>query len=42
MVIRVCHEPDGSFRPCPCAAVDVNEWRWQLAKIPKNKTALPE
>jgi len=37
-----CHEPDTFVPTAPARSVDVNDWRWQLANIPKNKRALPE
>jgi beta-galactosidase len=37
-----CHEPDTFVPTVPLRSVEVNDWRWQLAKIPKNASALPE
>ncbi len=37
-----CHEPDVFVPTVPERSVAVNDWRWQLAKVPKNSSALPE
>jgi beta-galactosidase len=37
-----CHEPDAFVSTVPMRSVEVNDWRWQLAKIPKTSRALPE
>jgi beta-galactosidase len=37
-----CHEPDVFVPNVPERSVAVNDWRWQLAKIPKNNSTLPE
>jgi beta-galactosidase len=37
-----CHEPDAFFPSAPARSVDVNDWRWHLADMPKNNRALPE
>ena len=37
-----CHEPDTFIPNVPERSVAVNDWRWQLAKIPKNSSAVPE
>jgi len=37
-----CHEPDTFVPTVPARGIEVNEWRWRLAKIPKNSSALPE
>jgi beta-galactosidase len=37
-----CHEPDVFVPSAPVRNLAVNEWRWQLAKIPKNSGAIPE
>ncbi len=37
-----CHEPDTFIPKVPERGVALNDWRWQLAKIPKNNHAIPE
>jgi beta-galactosidase len=37
-----CHEPDTFIPNVPERSVAVNDWRWQLAKIPKNSSPVPE
>jgi beta-galactosidase len=37
-----CHEPDVFVPKVPERSVAVNDWRWQLAKIPKSKNTIPE
>jgi len=37
-----CHEPDTFVPVVPARNIAVDDWRWQLAKIPKNNSALPE
>ena len=37
-----CHEPDTFVPNVPVRSVDVSDWRWQLAKIPLNHSAVPE
>jgi beta-galactosidase len=37
-----CHEPDTFVPVMPAHNIAVDDWRWQLAKIPKNNSALPE
>jgi len=37
-----CHEPDTFVPVMPARNIAVDDWRWQLARIPKNNTALPE
>ncbi len=37
-----CHEPDTFVPNVPVRRIAVNEWRWQLAKIPKNSNTVPE
>jgi beta-galactosidase len=37
-----CHEPDTFVPVMPARNIAVDDWRWQLAKIPKNNSALPE
>jgi beta-galactosidase len=37
-----CHEPDTYVSTLPIRSLPVNEWRWKLAKIPGNSSALPE
>ena len=37
-----CHEPDMFVPNVPERSVALNDWRWQLAKIPKNSSGLPE
>ena len=37
-----CHEPDVFVPNAPTRSIGVNDWRWQLVKIPKNSSSLPE
>jgi beta-galactosidase len=37
-----CHEPDTYVPNVPARSVALNEWRWKVAKIPKNSSAVPE
>jgi beta-galactosidase len=37
-----CHEPDTFVPTVPMRTIDVSDWRWQLAKIPLNRSAVPE
>jgi beta-galactosidase len=37
-----CHEPDVFVPTVPERSVAVNDWRWQLAKVPHNRSAVPE
>jgi beta-galactosidase len=37
-----CHEPDIFVPKVPERGVALDDWRWQLAKIPKNRSAVPE
>ena len=37
-----CHEPDVYVRTAPSRSVPVNNWRWEIAKIPKSRTVIPE
>jgi beta-galactosidase len=37
-----CHEPDTFVPNVPVRRVAVNDWRWQLAKVPHNSSAVPE
>ena len=37
-----CHEPDTFVPNVPVRRIAVNDWRWQLAKIPHNSSAVPE
>ncbi len=37
-----CHEPDTFIPSVPARDIAVDEWRWQLAKFPKNSSATPE
>src|ERR1035437_1497395 len=37
-----CHEPDTFVPIVPVRSVAVNDWRWQLAKVPHNRSAVPE
>jgi beta-galactosidase len=37
-----CHEPDTFVPNVPVRAIALNDWRWQLAKVPHNRSAVPE
>jgi beta-galactosidase len=37
-----CHEPDVFVPIVPARNLAVNDWRWELAKIPKNRLVIPE
>jgi len=37
-----CHEPDTFVPTVPERSVAVNDWRWQLAKVPHNSSTVPE
>jgi beta-galactosidase len=37
-----CHEPDVYVPTAPSHNVPVKNWRWELAKIPRNQTVAPE
>jgi beta-galactosidase len=37
-----CHEPDVFVPTVPERGLAINDWRWQLVKIPKNRSAVPE
>ena len=37
-----CHDPDTFFPTQSVRNVAVGDWRWKLAKIPRNNSALPE
>jgi beta-galactosidase len=37
-----CHEPDVFVPTAPARNIAVENWRWQLAKIPKNRSIQPE
>lgn len=37
-----CHEPDVFVPNVPERSVAVNDWRWQLAKVPHNGSNVPE
>jgi beta-galactosidase len=37
-----CHEPDMFVENVPERGVALNDWRWQLAKVPHNGSAVPE
>jgi beta-galactosidase len=37
-----CHEPDVFVPAAAARSIAVANWRWQLAKIPKNRGVLPE
>ncbi len=37
-----CHEPDAFVPTVPAHNLAVESWRWQLAKIPKDRSVLPE
>jgi beta-galactosidase len=37
-----CHEPDVFVPSVPVRNLALNDWRWQVTKIPKNSSAIPE
>jgi len=37
-----CHEPDVYVPTAPSHNVPVNKWRWEIGKISKNRSAIPE
>ena len=37
-----CHEPDTFVPTVPVRGIAVGDWRWQPAKIPKNRGTMPE
>jgi beta-galactosidase len=37
-----CHEPDTFIPNQPVHSIALNDWRWQLAKIPGNSSPVPE
>jgi beta-galactosidase len=37
-----CHEPDVFVPTVPERSIALNDWRWQLAKVPKSRSAVPE
>ncbi len=37
-----CHEPDVFVPNVPARNLAVDDWRWQLAKVPHNSSAVPE
>jgi beta-galactosidase len=37
-----CHEPDRFIPNVPERSVALNDWRWQLAKVPHNASTVPE
>ena len=37
-----CHEPDVFVPTVPTRSVAVNDWRWQLARVPHSRDAVPE
>ncbi|HEX7577635.1 MAG TPA: DUF4982 domain-containing protein, partial [Verrucomicrobiae bacterium] len=37
-----CHEPDVFVPTVPERSIAINDWRWQLAKIPKSRSAVLE
>jgi beta-galactosidase len=37
-----CHEPDTFVLSVPTRSVAVEDWRWQLAKVPHNSSTAPE
>ena len=37
-----CHEPDVFVPTAPAHNIAVDNWRWEIANIPKNRSALPE
>ena len=37
-----CHEPDVYVPTAPSHNVAVDNWRWELAKFPKNRSTVPE
>ena len=37
-----CHEPDVFVPTAPAHNIAVENWRWELATIPKNRSTLPE
>jgi beta-galactosidase len=37
-----CHEPDTFVPNVPERSVTLDDWRWQLAKIPRSSSAIPE
>ena len=37
-----CHEPDTFIPSVPTRDIAVDDWRWRLAKFPKNSSAVPE
>jgi beta-galactosidase len=36
-----CHEPDKFVPSVPGHSIAVNDWRWQLAKVPHNRSTAP-
>jgi beta-galactosidase len=37
-----CHEPDVYVPTAPSRNIPVNNWRWEIGKIPKNRSVVPE
>jgi beta-galactosidase len=37
-----CHEPDVFVPKAPEHSVAINDWRWQLARVPHNRSTVPE
>ena len=37
-----CHEPDVYVPTAPSHNIAVGNWRWEIGKIPKNRSAVPE
>ncbi|MGA2852755.1 MAG: beta-galactosidase GalA [Verrucomicrobiota bacterium] len=37
-----CHEPDVYVPTAPSHNIPVDKWRWEIGKIPKNRSAVPE
>ncbi|HWC58995.1 MAG TPA: beta-galactosidase GalA [Verrucomicrobiae bacterium] len=37
-----CHEPDTFVPVAPAHSLALSDWRWQVAKVPHNRSALPE
>ena len=37
-----CHEPDVFVPKAPERSIALNDWRWQLARVPHNRSTVPE
>jgi beta-galactosidase len=37
-----CHEPDVFVPTVPERSLSLNDWHWQVARIPKNRSTIPE